>query len=81
MNQMRLIVITASCRRVRPIHFRFLSDAADHALKRAEPREQFWRQPNTPIELAQQMFMTDPNRVRNFPNPHPVQSAVIIRNA
>jgi hypothetical protein len=73
---MRLIVVAARCCRARPIHFRILSDGSNHTLKRTEPGKQLWRQSNTAIELADQMLVTDPNRVCNPADPHCVQSTV-----
>src|SRR3954465_4119073 len=76
MDQVRLIVVAAPCRGPGPIHVRLLSDGSNHALKGAEPGEQFGRQSNTAIELAQQMFVTDPDRVRDLANPRRVQSTL-----
>src|SRR4030095_4175922 len=75
-DQMRLIVIATRCRDTSPVDFRFLSNESNYALKGAEPGKRLGRPSDAAIELAQQMFVTDPDRVRNLANPHRIQSTV-----
>jgi len=76
MDQVCLIVVAARYRGTRPVHVRFLSNESNHALKGAEPGKHLGRQSNTAIELAQQMFVTDPDRVRDLANPRRVQATL-----
>ena len=67
---MRLIVIAAGDRDVRPIHRRFVPDPIDRALKRADACERFRSETDTTIELTEKMFVTEADLVRNLPDAH-----------
>jgi hypothetical protein len=58
-DEMRLIVVTAGDRRVRPIDGRLMSDPINGALEGTDARKSFRPEADTAIEFAQQMFVTE----------------------
>src|SRR4051812_39131326 len=69
MDKMRLIIIAAAHGDVRPIGRGLLPNPTDRALKSREPGKHFRWQPDTAIEFAQQMFMTNTDLSRDLSDP------------
>src|ERR1700719_4434176 len=68
MDEMRLIVIAAGDRGVRPIHRGFVSDPIDGALEGTDAGKKFGPETYTAIELAQEMFVTKADFVCDLPD-------------
>src|SRR5689334_7423662 len=72
---MRLIVVTAGDSGVRPIDRWFVSDPIDGALKGTDASKRFRSETNTTIELAQQVFVTEADLIRNLRDAHRIATA------
>ena len=68
-HEMRLVIITAANRHIRPFDRAAGADLGKDFLETADAAEQFWGQPDLAAKLFDEMFMADSQFTGHVPNP------------